>query len=101
MPALVAGIHGFLAGLSASTTWMAGTSPDKPGRDSGANGNTLQRIEAHLMNDSGAVAVHIADAAAESGISLVASLPDGWITPLIMQFAVDSRFRHVPVNREE
>src|SRR6202035_522082 len=53
------------------------------------------------MSDSGAVAVHIADAAAECGISLVASLPDGWITPLIMQFAVDSRFRHVQVNREE
>jgi sulfopyruvate decarboxylase subunit alpha len=53
------------------------------------------------MNDSGAVAVHIADAAAECGISLVASLPDGWITPLIMQVAVDSRFRHVQVNREE
>ena len=42
------------------------------------------------MSDSGAVAVHIADAAAECGISLVASLPDGWITPLILQFAVDS-----------
>jgi sulfopyruvate decarboxylase subunit alpha len=56
---------------------------------------------AQSMNDSGAVAVHVADAAAECGISLVASLPDGWITPLIMQFAVDSRFRHVQVNREE
>jgi len=53
------------------------------------------------MTDSGAVAVHIADAAAECGISLVASLPDGWITALITQFAGDSRFRHVPVNREE
>jgi sulfopyruvate decarboxylase TPP-binding subunit len=53
------------------------------------------------MNDSGAVAVHVADAAAACGISLVASLPDGWITPLIMQFTVDSRFRHVQVNREE
>jgi sulfopyruvate decarboxylase subunit alpha len=53
------------------------------------------------MNDSVAVAGHIADAAAASGISLVASLPDGWITPLIMQFDVDSRFLHVPVNREE
>jgi sulfopyruvate decarboxylase subunit alpha len=53
------------------------------------------------MNDSVAVAGHIADAAAASGISLVASLPDGWITPLIMQFDVDPRFRHVPVNREE
>ena len=47
------------------------------------------------------VAGRIADVAADCGIALVASLPDGWITPLIMQFAVDSRFRHVPVNREE
>jgi sulfopyruvate decarboxylase subunit alpha len=43
----------------------------------------------------------IADAAAECGISLVASLPDGWITRLITQFAADARFRHVAVNREE
>ena len=28
-------------------------------------------------------------------------MPDGWITPLILQFAVDSRFHHVQVNREE
>jgi len=27
MPALVAGIHAFLAGFSASKTWVAGTSP--------------------------------------------------------------------------
>ena len=53
------------------------------------------------MSDSGAVAVHIADAAAACGISLVPRLSDGWITPLILQFAVDSRFRHVQVNREE
>src|SRR3981081_132338 len=31
----------------------------------------------------------------------VASLPDGWITPLITQFDRDARFRHVAVNREE
>jgi len=43
----------------------------------------------------------ITDAAAECGISLVASLPDGWITHLIEGFASDSRFRHVAVNREE
>src|ERR1700730_10334427 len=48
----------------------------------------------------GAAAV-VADVAAECGISLVASLPDGWITPLITRFANDERFRHVPVNREE
>src|SRR5258708_7936191 len=34
MPALVAGIHVFSYGTSASKTWMAGTSPDKPGHDS-------------------------------------------------------------------
>jgi hypothetical protein len=34
VPALVAGIHAVLAELSASETWMAGTSLDKPGHDS-------------------------------------------------------------------
>jgi sulfopyruvate decarboxylase subunit alpha len=48
-----------------------------------------------------AVAADIADAAADCGISLVASLPDGWITSLIEKFEADARFRHVPVNREE
>ena len=52
-------------------------------------------------NGADAVAQRVADAVAESGISLVASLPDGWITPLITRFAADQRFRHVAVNREE
>jgi sulfopyruvate decarboxylase subunit alpha len=47
------------------------------------------------------VAKKIADATAECGISLVASLPDGWITDLIEHYAEDARFRHVSVNREE
>src|SRR5262245_63756862 len=47
------------------------------------------------------VAKQIADVAADCGISLVASLPDGWITTLITQFANDARFKHVAVNREE
>ena len=51
--------------------------------------------------DGDAVAAAIADAAADCGISLVASLPDGWITRLIERFETDARFRHVPVNREE
>src|SRR5882672_4125338 len=54
------------------------------------------------MADAGdTVAKRIADVAADCGISLVASLPDGWITKLITCFAGDARFRHVSVNREE
>jgi sulfopyruvate decarboxylase TPP-binding subunit len=51
--------------------------------------------------DGDAAAGAIADVAADCGISLVASLPDGWITRLIGRFETDARFRHVPVNREE
>jgi sulfopyruvate decarboxylase subunit alpha len=52
-------------------------------------------------NGAEAVAQRIADTAAGCGIALVASLPDGWITPLITRIAADGRFRHVAVNREE
>jgi len=51
--------------------------------------------------DGDAVAAAVADVAADCGISLVASLPDGWITSLIERFEIDGRFRHVQVNREE
>ena len=37
----------------------------------------------------------------ESGIRLVASLPDDWIADLIRTIDGDKRFHHVPVNREE
>lgn len=47
------------------------------------------------------VAQRIVDATADCGISLVASLPDGWITSLITHYERDTRFRHVSVNREE
>src|ERR1700680_779066 len=53
------------------------------------------------MDERDAVAARIADATADCGISLVASLPDGWITSLITHFERDTRFRHVAVNREE
>ena len=43
----------------------------------------------------------IVEETAKCGISLVASLPDGWITDLIAGYAADPRFRHVAVNREE
>src|ERR1700752_1880621 len=54
-----------------------------------------------MSDTADTVAARIADGAAECGISLVATLPDGWITQLITQFASDGRFRHVAVNREE
>jgi len=47
------------------------------------------------------VSRRIADELAESGIGLVASLPDDWIADLIKTLEVDERFLHVPVNREE
>ena len=37
----------------------------------------------------------------QSGIKLVASLPDDLIAPLIHAVDKDDRFKHVPVNREE
>lgn len=52
-------------------------------------------------NDASSVARRILDVTAECGISLVASLPDGWITQLIKHYDQDPRFRHVAVNREE
>jgi sulfopyruvate decarboxylase subunit alpha len=48
-----------------------------------------------------AITRRILDVTAESGISLVASLPDGWITNLIEGYAQDRRFQHIAVNREE
>ena len=53
------------------------------------------------MDERDVVAASVEDVAAECGISLVASLPDGWITHLISRFDSDGRFRHVAVNREE
>jgi sulfopyruvate decarboxylase subunit alpha len=47
-----------------------------------------------MVDGAEKAAKRIADVAAECGISLVASLPDGWITTLITQFANDARFRH-------
>jgi sulfopyruvate decarboxylase alpha subunit len=43
----------------------------------------------------------IVEQLAQSGIKLVASLPDDWIAPLISAVDKDERFKHVPVNREE
>jgi sulfopyruvate decarboxylase TPP-binding subunit len=48
-----------------------------------------------------AISQRIVDVTADCGISLVASLPDGWITSLITHYSQDPRFRHVAVNREE
>lgn len=47
------------------------------------------------------IASKIADQMAACGISLVASLPDNWINPLIGKTTADPRFLHIAVNREE
>ena len=47
------------------------------------------------------VSREIVDICGDSGISLVASLPDDWIGQTIARFEQDSRFTHIPVNREE
>ena len=47
------------------------------------------------------VALRITNEAAGCGISLVASLPDNWISDVIDVIDGDERFNHVAVNREE
>src|SRR3954470_21913058 len=47
------------------------------------------------------VARRIADELAGCGVKLIASLPDNWISELLVHLDGDERFRHVPVNREE
>ena len=58
-------------------------------------------LEAQTGRNSKEVAAAIADVLAGAGAELVASLPDGWIAPLIKHLDSDKRFRHIPVNREE
>jgi sulfopyruvate decarboxylase TPP-binding subunit len=70
-------------------------------RHSRAPGRAQMTEATSVKDGADAVAQRIVDATAACGISLVASLPDGWITPLIARFAADTRFRHVAVNREE
>jgi sulfopyruvate decarboxylase subunit alpha len=36
----------------------------------------------------------------KTGITLVASLPDDWVAPLINRIAVDNSIRHISVSRE-
>jgi sulfopyruvate decarboxylase TPP-binding subunit len=54
------------------------------------------------MNDKPSdVGRRIADELAASGVKLVASLPDNWLIGVIDAVDRDSRFVHIPVNREE
>lgn len=53
------------------------------------------------MTKQAEIAKRIADEFASCGITLVASLPDNWINPLIDLIDSDKRFTHVAVNREE
>jgi sulfopyruvate decarboxylase subunit alpha len=54
-----------------------------------------------MAGESEDLSAEILDEAARAGVSLVASLPDGWIAGLIARCDADARFRHVPANREE
>jgi sulfopyruvate decarboxylase subunit alpha len=59
-------------------------------------------LQVSLLSDKqGQVTSLIVEQLAESGIKLVASLPDDWIAPLIHAVDKDDRFTHVPINREE
>ena len=53
------------------------------------------------MSHASDVAKRIADELASCEVKLVASLPDNWISELIRTLEADTRFSHVPVNREE
>jgi sulfopyruvate decarboxylase subunit alpha len=54
------------------------------------------------MNDKPSdVGRRIADELAACGVKLVASLPDNWLIGVIDAVDRDSRFVHIPVNREE
>jgi sulfopyruvate decarboxylase subunit alpha len=53
------------------------------------------------QSPAASVAATTADILHQAGARLVASLPDNWIAPMIHHFEGDTRFRHVPVNREE
>jgi sulfopyruvate decarboxylase subunit alpha len=46
-------------------------------------------------------AKRIADELAACNVKLVASLPDNWLMDVISTIGRDSRFTHIPVNREE
>src|ERR1700682_2250692 len=61
----------------------------------------MDRSIESLSRSSDQVAAGIAGVLADAGADLVASLPDGWIAPLIKYLEQDRRFRHIPVNREE
>ena len=61
----------------------------------------IGKVAGMSASNADTVAQRIVDATAACGISLVASLPDGWITSLISHYDQDARFRHVAVNREE
>ncbi len=61
----------------------------------------IRKMEFSRLNRKIEIARMIVDQAADSGIKLVASLPDNWLADVIRTFDDDDRFHHVPVNREE
>ena len=64
-----------------------------------ASQNSTER--ANQSGYSRKIAQEIVDICFNAGISLAATLPDDWIAHTIACFEQDSRFAHIPVNREE
>src|SRR5882757_724201 len=91
--------HGPISGFR--KTCYAGSGPSRNDNGSRLRHWLKTKREADMPDAGDIVAKRITDVAADCGISLVATLPDGWITRLIATFAGDARFRHVAVNREE
>ena len=54
-----------------------------------------------MANAGQEIARQILDELAQCGVKLIASLPDNWVMDVIAAAALDPRFCHVPVNREE
>jgi sulfopyruvate decarboxylase alpha subunit len=58
-------------------------------------------IDDAMKDKNSKPAKRIADELASCSVRLVASLPDNWLMDVISTIDEDSRFYHVPVNREE
>src|SRR5262245_1605619 len=71
------------------------------GKDHDVDGAIQEWKPQPMSSKAPDVAKRIADELAACDVKLVASLPDNWLMGVIKLIDGDSRFTHVPVNREE